>query len=155
VWIGLAAWRRKTGTVLVRTAAVHILVYALLLAWVLPAANSIKSTRVQGAWIADRVGAETHMGLVYNDHDYGFRKMGSFGLYAGKRVELLESRSQVNRFFEVYPGSIVLIQVDEAHWIFGEDAVAWEARIERELWIGNDHDGDVRGNGEVERRGVP
>jgi len=139
LWIGIAGRRRDIRGVLVRTGVTHVLVYLVLLAWLLPAANPIKSTKIQGQWIREQIGDETHMGLVFTHHDYGFRKMGSFGLYAGKRVELLESRSQVNRFFEVYPGSIVLIEADDVDWIFGDDSQPWQARIDRELWVGRDH----------------
>ncbi len=145
LWVGLAAWRRNARGTLVRTGATHIIVYLMLLAWVLPAANPIKSTKVQGRWIREQMGDETHMGLVYNRSAYGFRKMGSFGLYADARVELLESPSQVERFFQVYPRSIVLIEQDEADWIFGDDPDAWQPRIVRDLWIGNDHYIVVRG----------
>jgi 4-amino-4-deoxy-L-arabinose transferase-like glycosyltransferase len=145
LWIGTAAARRRPRAVLVRTVACHVLIYLILLGWVLPAANPIKSTKTQGRWIRQQMGDATHMGLVFNRARYGFRKMGSFGLYADARVELLESAAQVDRFFEVYPHSIVLIEQDEVDGVFRDDADAWADRIVRDLWIGNDHYIVVRG----------
>lgn len=139
LWIAAAARLRRTHQVLVRTGVVHVLCYLLLLAWLLPAANPIKSSKTQGRWIRQQMGNATHMGLVYNRARYGFRKMGSFGLYADARVELLESPSQVERFFEVHPDSIVLVEHDEVDGIFRDDADAWADRIVRDLWIGNDY----------------
>ncbi len=148
LWIGIAARRRLTREVLVRTGVCHVLVYILLLAWLLPAANPVKSARSGGRWIREQLGDERYMGLVYNDSQYGFRKMGSFGLYAEARVELLESESQVEGFFEVHPGSIVLIQDDDTDWIFGGDRLGWQTRIVRDLWVGRDHYVVVRGPSE-------
>ena len=145
LWIGLAGLRRNNRGILVRTGATHVAVYLVLLAWLLPAANQLKTTKPQAEWIRQQMGDSTHMGLVYNHHDYGFRKMGTFGLYAQTGVELLESNSQVERFFEVHPDSVVLIQVDEVDWIFRDDHAAWQPRIVRDLWIGMDHYIVVRG----------
>ena len=145
LWIGCAGLRRNTRGVLLRIGATHVVVYLVLLAWLLPAANPLRTTKPQGEWIRQYMGDATHMGLVYNRHDYGFRKMGSFGLYARTGVELLESPSQVARFFEVYPDSVVLIQSDEVDWIFGDNRAQWESRIVRDLWVVGDRYVVVRG----------
>ncbi len=145
LWIGIAALRRTTEGVLLRTGMTHVVVYLVLLAWLLPAANPIKTSRPQAEWIRQHMGDSTHMGLVYNSHDYAFRKMGAFGLYGDTRVELLESASQVEHFFEVHPESLVLIQENEVDWIFRDDHAAWQPRIVRNLWIGKDQYVVVRG----------
>jgi len=138
LWILRAGLGRDTRAVLVRTAASQIAVYALLLAWLLPAANPLKTVRPAAEWIRHEIGDESRFGLVFNRSGYGFRSMGAFGLYSGAIADLLEGRDQVEDFFRRHPTSIVLIESNEIDDTFGASEPEWRARAVRELWFGRD-----------------
>ena len=82
----------------------------------------------------EQIGDETHFGLVYPR--LGKRKMGAFGLYTGRLVDLLDSREQVRQYLIDRPGTIVLVHEKVADEILGgriDDGMAV-----RELRTGRD-----------------
>ena len=134
LWV-LHAWRRGDAhTILTRLGAGHVALYVVLLAWILPAFNPSKSYKPQSEWIREQIGSETHIGLVYPE--FAFRKMGAWGYYTGALVERMESTAEVERFFERYPGSLVLVHEGSVDEIFRADRAAWRARVLRELRTG-------------------
>lgn len=139
IWIVRAGLGRDVRGVLTRTAASQILVYALLLAWLMPAANPLKSARHAGEWLRDHLGDEHRFGLVFNRDGYSFRQMGAFGLYSGATADLLEGEAEVEDFFHRHPTSYVLIVDDEIDDTFGSNEDEWRSRIVRDLWFGRDH----------------
>jgi hypothetical protein len=129
---------RDPRAVLVRTAVSQLVVYALLLGWLLPAANPLKTVRPAAEWIRRSIGNETRFGLIFNRDGYGFRSMGAFGLYSGAIADLLEGRGEVEEFFRRHPDSVVLIESNEVGDTFGPSEAEWRSRAVRELWFGRD-----------------
>jgi len=98
----------------------------------MPAMNPAKSYRPAGEWMLAQMGEATHFGLVYPQHDFGFRKMGAFGYYTGRLVELMERPEQVEAFFENHPTSIVLVHESAVDALLADDPVAWRTRVLRD-----------------------
>ena len=121
---------------LVRIGAGHVVVYFVILMFVLPPLNPIRTYRPQSEWIRDTIGAETHFGLYNPDDDMAFRKKGGFAHYSDRLVEVLPDRAAVDAFFGQYPSSVVLVEVDAAMALFSDDEVAWRSRVIRELPTG-------------------
>jgi 4-amino-4-deoxy-L-arabinose transferase-like glycosyltransferase len=134
-WIALAARRGSIGTALVRIGVVHVALYAVLLAWLLPAMNPFRTYRPQAEWVRDAIGASTHLGLAYPARGVG--KRGAFGYYTGKSVDLVETPEELEHFFERNPDSLVLVHDDAVSQVLGAESV-WRDRVVRELWITRD-----------------
>jgi hypothetical protein len=134
-WIALAARRGSIGTALVRIGVVHVALYAVLLAWLLPAMNPFRTYRPQAEWVRDAIGASTHLGLAYPARGVG--KRGAFGYYTGKSVDLVETPEELEHFFERNPDSLVLVHDDAVSQVLGAESV-WRERVVRELWITRD-----------------
>lgn len=137
VWVGRTWFDKDTRMGLKRIGLVHVAIYVVILGLVMPAFAPGKTYKPQGEWIRSQVGAEeTHIGMVYPGGG-GVRKRGAFGFETGGLlVDLLESRADVEEFFEHHPESLVLVESDSAPAVFGDDATARDANKVRELHIG-------------------
>jgi 4-amino-4-deoxy-L-arabinose transferase-like glycosyltransferase len=132
VWIGLAARGRRIRELLRRTAAAHVVIYLVMLAWLLPTFNATKTYKPAAEWMRDQMGTATHFGLMFPEADFGFRKMGAFGYYSGKLVVLLDDRADVEDFFVEHPDSVALVISDEVEELFANDPAAWRERVVRD-----------------------
>lgn len=135
VWIGLAWRRQDSRAALVRVGATTVVLFLILLALVLPAANPYKSYAPQGRWIRTQIGDETHIGMV--DLRYAGRKMGAFGYYTDALVVRMERRDEVEAFFNEHPGSLVLVYEGDAEGLFAGEEAAWRTLVVRELRTGS------------------
>jgi 4-amino-4-deoxy-L-arabinose transferase-like glycosyltransferase len=136
-WLGLAWPRKRPTAVLARITAVHVALYMVLQAWVMPAFEPTKTYRPQSRWISDQIGAGTTFAMVHPRQAMGVRKRGAFGYYTGSMVELLETQDQVVEFLRQHPESLVLVHDREADTIFAGDQEGWRSRVVRELRTGD------------------
>jgi hypothetical protein len=102
-----------------------------------PPFDVTKSYKPQSRWIRQQIGDEDHFGLV--NPEYGFRKMGAFGFYTGVLVDLLESREDIESFFERHPGSVELVLEEAADEMFAGEEEKWRRRIVRPLQVSSFH----------------
>lgn len=130
-----AAWRRgKISTSLSRLALANVLVILVLVAWFIPTFNPKKTYVPQSRWIREQIDGETHIGLV--NLRYGNHKRGAFEYYTGVRVDLLETRDDLERFFREHPRSLVLVHKGVADEFFAGDNARWRPRVVREFMVG-------------------
>ena len=136
-WIGLAWRHRDTRNELRRIAISHVAMYIVVFGIVMPPFAPAKTYAPHGKWVREQIGPEqTHIGMVYPGGG-GIGKRGAFGFETGgAMVNLLESASQVEAFFDEYPGSLVLVQGNSVDLIFADDRDGWSNRVMRDLWIG-------------------
>ena len=137
VWLALAWRRRDPTTSFVRVTGVHILLFMVLQAWVMPAFDPTKTYRPQSQWIVEQIGAGTTFAMVHPRQAMGVRKRGAFGYYTGSMVELLETQEQVVEFLRQHPESLVLVHDEEAAKIFAGDEAWWRERVVREVRTGD------------------
>jgi 4-amino-4-deoxy-L-arabinose transferase-like glycosyltransferase len=134
LWVR-TAWRRgQISTSLSRLAFANVLVYLLLVSWLIPAFNPIKTYVPQCRWIREQIDSETEIGLV--NLRYGNHKRGAFEYYTGVRVDLLETRADLERFFREHPRSLVLVHKGVAGEFFAGDNALWSGRVAREFTAG-------------------
>jgi 4-amino-4-deoxy-L-arabinose transferase-like glycosyltransferase len=134
LWIG-QAWRRgNVRTSLVRLGGAHVGLYVVILALVMPAFGPTKSYEPQSRWISEQIGDATHFGMVDSS---GVARRGGFAYYTGTMVDLLESRAEVERFFQEHPGSVVLVAEESADRIFAGKETVWKDRTLRKLRVGS------------------
>ena len=116
LWMG-AGWRRgKIGEAFSRLAVSSVLLFLLMVAWLIPVFNPVKTYVPQSRWIREQVDGETRVGLV--SLKGGYHRIGGFAYYTGIPVELLESHDDVTRFFREHPRSLVLVQKSVADEFF-------------------------------------
>jgi 4-amino-4-deoxy-L-arabinose transferase-like glycosyltransferase len=137
VWMG-RAWRRDDlHTVLVRMGLSVMVIYLGATMFLFPPFDVTKSYKPASHWIRQQIGDEGHFGLV--NPEYGFRKMGAFGFYTGVLVDLLETREDIEDFFERHPGSVVLVLEEVADDIFFGKEEEWRGRVVRPLQVSSFH----------------
>lgn len=102
-----------------------------------PPFDVTKSYKPASQWIRQQIGDEDHFGLV--NPEFGFRKMGAFGFYTGVLVDLLETREDIESFFERHPGSVVLVLEEVADEIFAAEDEEWRDRVIRPLQVSSFH----------------
>jgi 4-amino-4-deoxy-L-arabinose transferase-like glycosyltransferase len=137
IWIVVATRQRQVRGVLYSIGGGHLALYLVLVLLVLPAANPAKTYRPAGEWMLTQMGDSTHFGLVYSDGVSGIHKMGAFGYYTGRLVELMESPEEIDEFFVRHPASIALFHESAADEFLAGDPAAWRARLVRDdLWAG-------------------
>jgi 4-amino-4-deoxy-L-arabinose transferase-like glycosyltransferase len=136
LWIGAAWWRGNARGGLVRLGLLHVPIFLLAYAWLLPALNPAKTYKPQSYWIREQIGDETHIGMVYPG--IGRHKTSAFAYYAVALVNSLENPDQVEEFFARHPGSVVLVHDSLAGTIFVGETASWKDRVLREMWTGND-----------------
>lgn len=137
MWMG-QAWRRgDLHTVLVRIGVSVMVIYLGATMFLFPPFDVTKSYKPQSRWIRQQIGDEDHFGLV--NPEYGFRKMGAFGFYSGVLVDLLESRGEIESFFERHPGSVVLVLEEVADDMFAGAEKEWRGRVVRPLQVSSFH----------------
>ena len=137
VWMG-QAWRRgDLQTVLVRMGVGVMVLYLGATMFLFPPFDVTKSYKPQSRWIRQQIGGEDHFGLV--NPEYGFRKMGAFGFYSGVLVDLLESREEIESFFDRHPGSVVLVLEEVADDVFAGEEEEWRGRVVRKLQVSSFH----------------
>jgi hypothetical protein len=124
--------RRDHAGLLARFAAAQLLLCGAVFAFVLPAMNPLRSYRAAAEWVGRRIDGETSFGLYWPHHDLGFRKMGAFGYFSGKRVEVLYEPSEVDAFFRRHPGSLVVVGPGEEGDLAAAEPGGWEQRIVRD-----------------------
>ena len=137
VWMG-QAWRRgDLHTVLVRMGIGVMVLYLGASMFLFPPFDVTKSYKPQSRWIRQQIGGEDHFGLV--NPEYGYRKMGAFGFYSGVLVDLLESREEIESFFDRHPGSVVLVLEEVADDVFAGEEEEWRGRVIRQLQVSSFH----------------
>jgi 4-amino-4-deoxy-L-arabinose transferase-like glycosyltransferase len=137
VWMG-QAWRRdKQHTVLVRMGVSVMVLYLGASMLLFPPFDVTKSYKPASHWIQGQIGDEDHFGLV--NPEFGFRKMGAFGFYTGVLVDLLETREDIESFFERHPDSVVLVLEEVADDIFFGAEEEWRGRVIRPLQVSSFH----------------
>jgi len=137
-WIGIA-WRRgDVRAVLWRIGMSQVIASFALLAWVLPAANPVKTYAPQSRWIREQIGAETRFGLANPHGDLAFRKMGVFGYYSGAHVEVLRSQEAIRDFLRKHPASLVLVEQRAAEELLAGET-DWYTRDGNTLQRGSRH----------------
>jgi hypothetical protein len=133
-WV-LAAWR---GSNLLsgfcRTATTVGCLFLVAFVWFMPGFDPIKTYKPAGRWIRQQIGTETRFGLAFPKR--GSAKMGAFGFYSGRLVELLDSAEAIDQFFRDHPHSLVLLAKRSVKKIYGEDRTDWQSNIVRELAAG-------------------
>jgi hypothetical protein len=115
----------------------------LLMAWLFPAMNPVRTFRPQGEWIRAQIGDETYIGIL--DRWRGGRKKGGFALYAEVLVDVMEEEYEVGEFFEKHPTSVVLIGERAARETIDDFERNWRTRVIHEFQAGSDHYLVVRG----------
>jgi hypothetical protein len=114
---------------------IQALLLVVVLVWVFPPLEPIKSYREASQWIRQEIGEnETHMGYVFPR--YAHRKKEGFGYYGDVLVTVLETPAEVERFLRKRPESVVLIEERGVDGIFSENEERWRSRVVREMWIG-------------------
>ena len=142
-WVFMS-WRRGgVQQSLVRIGIANFAAYVLLMAWLFPAMNPVRTFKPQGEWIRARIGDETHIGIL--DRWRGGLKKGGFALYADVLVEVMEEEKEVGEFFEKYPTSVVLIQDRAARETIRDFEGEWRPRVIHEFEAGSDRYLVVRG----------
>jgi 4-amino-4-deoxy-L-arabinose transferase-like glycosyltransferase len=137
-WIA-AAWRRSdTCGALVRLGLAQLPVYLLLIAWLLPAMNPVRSYRPACRWISSRIGDEPRLGLVNRSASKSVHKMGAFGFYTDTLIDILRTPEDVEHFFASHPDSLVMIEDDATELIFRDAGESWRGRVLREMQITGD-----------------
>jgi 4-amino-4-deoxy-L-arabinose transferase-like glycosyltransferase len=143
IWVFLA-WRRgNVQRSLVRVGIANIAAYLVLMAWLFPAMNPVRTFRPQGEWVRAQIGDSTHIGIL--DRWRGGRKKGGFALHAEVLVDVMEEESEVGEFFERHPNSVVLIQERAAKETVEDFEGDWRPRVIREFQAGSDYYYVVRG----------
>lgn len=128
----LRAWRRSDlAQGFYRVALTLVALYLLAFAWFMPSFDPVKSYRPAGRWIRERIGSETHFGLAFPRR--GRSKMGGFGFYSGRLVELLDSEDAIEQFLREHPKSVVLVAERAVKKLYGKDRTDWQAAIVKEL----------------------
>jgi hypothetical protein len=143
MWILWAWWRGEVQKSLVRVGVANLVVYLLIMAWVFPAMNPVRTFKPQSEWIRAQIGDETYIGLL--DRWRGSRKKGGFALYAEVLVDVMEEEHEVGEFFEKHPNSVVLIQERAASETVDDFERDWRERVIHEFQAGSDYYLVVRG----------
>jgi 4-amino-4-deoxy-L-arabinose transferase-like glycosyltransferase len=135
----VAAWayvrqlrRRDHAGLLARFAAAQLLISGAAFALVFPAMNPLKSYRAAAEWVGRQVGEEGTFGLYWPQQNLGFRKMGAFGYFSGKMVEVLYEPSEVEGFFRRHPHSLVVVEERAEGDLAAADPDGWSQRILRD-----------------------
>lgn len=121
---------------LVSIGGTQVAIYVVILWLVLPAFEPSKSYAPQSEWISAQIGDSGNFGMV---DPAGMGRRGGFSYYTGTMVDLLETTADVDRFFEEYPDSVVLIIENSVAKIFAGNESAWEARTLHEIRVGSHH----------------
>jgi 4-amino-4-deoxy-L-arabinose transferase-like glycosyltransferase len=133
-WV-MTAWRQSDLTTgFHRTAATLLSLYLLAFAWFMPGFDPVKTYKPAARWVLERIGNETHFGLAFPRR--GFAKMGAFGFYSGRLVELLNSEEAIEEFLRKHPNSVVLLAKRAVKKIYGKDRTDWQDRVVKELVAG-------------------
>ena len=61
------------------------------------------------------------------------RKVGAFGYYTGKRIDRVESESDIEAFFQEHPDSLVVVEEKRSQELFDSQKTDWSARVVREF----------------------
>jgi len=133
-WV-FAAWSRADlWSGFGRIAATLFLLYLTAFIWFMPGFDPVKTYAPAGRWIRERIGSATHLGLAFPRR--GDEKMGAFGFYTGRLVQLLNSEEAIDRFFRQHPNSVVLLAKNAVKKIYGKERTDWQASVVRELVAG-------------------
>ena len=131
IWIA-KSWRRgDVGASLYRIAGANVLAYILLVAWLLPALNPVRTYAPQSEWIREQIGDETVMALA--DPWLGHHKMGAFGYYSGALVALPKTEEEIDRFLQEHPTSLAVVHPDLVVELMASQKHDWKARFVREM----------------------
>jgi len=90
LWVGRARGREQLTITLRRLALAQILLYLLVVALVFPTLNPLTTYAPPCRWIAEQLDANAHLGFMGSD-----RKVGAFGYYTGRRIDRVESASDI------------------------------------------------------------
>ncbi len=133
-WVRGPRRRGELPSALFRLAVTNSVLLLVLIAWVMPTLNPTKTYVPQTRWIREQIGSETRIGLV--NLEYGDHKQGAFAYYTGVPVDLLETQSDLERFFREHPRSLVLVRKQVAKEFFSGERAEWRARVVREFLAG-------------------
>ncbi len=136
VWVLRARRYPDLSRALCRLAVGVVAVCFLVLSWLMPRFNPVKTYEPAGRWIAGNVGSETVVGLA--NPRRGRAKMAAFGFYSRRNVELLDSEEAIERFLRDHPGSAVLLAGDAAETIYGPGNTDWQLQVAKDLTAGGD-----------------
>jgi hypothetical protein len=128
LWIGHARLRGDLRATLRRLALAQVLLYLAVVALVFPTLNPLNTYAPPCRWIAEQIDSEAHLGFMGSD-----RKVGAFGYYTGKRIERVESESDIEAFFQEHPESLVVAEEKTTEELFASQKVDWSARVVREF----------------------
>lgn len=128
LWIGHARLRGDLRATLRRLALAQVLLYLAVVAWVFPTLNPLNTYAPPCRWIAEQIDSEAHLGFMGSE-----RKLGAFGYYTGKRIERVESESDIEAFFQEHPDSLVVVQEKRSQELFDRQETDWSARVVREF----------------------
>ena len=106
----------------------QVLLYLLVVALVFPTLNPLRTYAPPCRWIAERIDSEARLGFMGSD-----RKVGAFGYYTGKRIDRVESESDIEAFFQEHPDSLVVVEEKRSQELFDSQETDWSARVVREF----------------------
>jgi len=103
-----AAWKLsgKSGAVL-GIAGTHIAIYVVVLAFVMPSFEPVKTYEPQSRWIMAQIGDEERFGMVDRA---GVMRRGGFSYYTGTAVDLLAGPGEAADYLREFPNTIVLVR---------------------------------------------
>jgi 4-amino-4-deoxy-L-arabinose transferase-like glycosyltransferase len=136
LWVFVGSKRREVQATLARIGVANVVLYGLLMAWLFPAMNPLRTFKPQSEWIRSQIGDATHIGIL--DRWRGGLKKGGFALYADVLVDVMEEEDQVPGFFRRHPGSVVLIQERAAEETVRDFERDWRPRVIGEFQAGSD-----------------
>jgi 4-amino-4-deoxy-L-arabinose transferase-like glycosyltransferase len=128
LWVGRARRRKELAVTLRRLALAQIVLYLLVVAWIFPTLNPLNTYAPACRSIAEEIGADARLGFMGSD-----RKVGAFGYYTGRRIDRVESESEIEAFFQEHPGSFVVVQEKRTEELFASQKTDWSTRVVREL----------------------
>jgi len=140
LWIGRTRRRQDLEFTLRRLALAQIVLYLLVVAWVFPTLNPLKTYAPQGRWIAERIDPDTRIGFMGSD-----RKVGAFGYYIGRRIDRVESESEIEALFQQHPDSLVVVEEKRSRELFASQKTDWSARVVRKFEAARDQYFVLRG----------
>jgi 4-amino-4-deoxy-L-arabinose transferase-like glycosyltransferase len=128
LWVGRVRRRGELPLTLRHLALAQVALYLLVVAWVFPTLNPLNTYAPVGRWIAAQTRPDTRLGYLGSD-----RKVGAFGYYTGKRIDRVESRSEIEAFFQAHPDSLVVLEEKRAREFLAGQETYWSGLVVREF----------------------
>ncbi|MEZ5987984.1 MAG: glycosyltransferase family 39 protein [Planctomycetota bacterium] len=130
-WLAHAAWARGPRSAALRLAAAMAATFVVVQAFVLPAADPLKTYAPAGRWLRAQLPAgERHVALHYLD--LGFHKMGAFAYELDGWIVLTKSEADIEAFFADHPDSLCVVAASELDPILASTRHDWRTAIVRD-----------------------